>query len=71
MTMAAHPPPRSAFRSFSRAALQHDHAARRRETCLPDARLHRYNEDWLIERHGHRSPAQFRPDQMYTMPLSA
>lgn len=23
-----------------------------------------YNEHWLIERHGHRSPAQFRRDQI-------
>ena len=30
-----------------------------------------YNEHWLIERHGHRSPAQFRRDQMDTMPLAA
>jgi hypothetical protein len=28
-------------------------------------------EYWLIERHGHRSPAQFRRDQMDTMPLAA
>jgi transposase InsO family protein len=30
-----------------------------------------YNECWLIERHGHRPPAQFRRDQMDTMPLAA
>ena len=30
-----------------------------------------YNEFWLIERHGHRSPAQFRRDQMDTLPLAA
>jgi putative transposase len=30
-----------------------------------------YNERWLIERHGHRSPAQFRRDQMVTLPLAA
>ncbi len=30
-----------------------------------------YNEHWLIERHGHRSPAQFRRDQMDSMPLAA
>lgn len=30
-----------------------------------------YNENWLIERHGHRSPAQFRRDRMDTMPLAA
>jgi len=30
-----------------------------------------YNECWLIERHGHRSPAQFRRDQMDTIPLAA
>lgn len=27
-----------------------------------------YNECWLIERHGHRSPAQFRRDQMDKIP---
>ena len=30
-----------------------------------------YNEHWLIERHGHRSPAKFRRDQMDTLPLAA
>ena len=30
-----------------------------------------YNECWLIERHGHRSPDQFRRDQIDTMPLAA
>jgi transposase InsO family protein len=30
-----------------------------------------YNECWLIERHGHRSPAQFRRDQMDMIPLAA
>ena len=30
-----------------------------------------YNEHWLIGRHGHRSPARFRRDQMDTMPLAA
>lgn len=30
-----------------------------------------YNECWLIGRHAHRSPAQFRRDQMDTMPLAA
>ena len=30
-----------------------------------------YNEHWLLERHGHRSPAQFRRDQMDSMPLAA
>jgi hypothetical protein len=30
-----------------------------------------YNECWLIERHGHRSPAQFRRDMMDTMPMAA
>ena len=30
-----------------------------------------YNERWLIERHGHRLLAQFRRDQMDTMPLAA
>ena len=30
-----------------------------------------YNENWLIQRHGHRSPAQFRRDQMDTIPMAA
>jgi putative transposase len=30
-----------------------------------------YNENWLIERHGHRTPAQFRRDQMDMLPLAA
>ena len=30
-----------------------------------------YNEHWLLERHGHRSPAQVRRDQMDTVPLAA
>lgn len=30
-----------------------------------------YNECWLIERHGHRSPTQFRRDQMDKLPLAA
>jgi putative transposase len=30
-----------------------------------------YNESWLIERHGHRSPAPFRRDQMDKLPLAA
>ncbi len=30
-----------------------------------------YNEYWLIERHGHRSPAQFRRDHVDTMHLAA
>jgi putative transposase len=30
-----------------------------------------YNEHWLIERHGHRSPAQFRRDQMDMIQLAA
>ncbi len=30
-----------------------------------------YNESWLIERHGHRSPAQFRRDRVDTMHLAA
>ena len=29
------------------------------------------NEHWLIERHNHRSPAQFRRDQVDTLPLAA
>ena len=30
-----------------------------------------YNEHWLIERHGHRSPAQFRRDQLDRQPMAA
>lgn len=30
-----------------------------------------YDGHWLIERHGHRSPAQLRRDQMDAMPLAA
>jgi putative transposase len=30
-----------------------------------------YNESWLIEWHGHRSPAQFRRDHMDKLPLAA
>ena len=30
-----------------------------------------YNENWLIERHGHRSPAQFRRDQLDSQPMAA
>ena len=30
-----------------------------------------YHENWLIERHGHRSPAQFRRDQIDKLPLAA
>lgn len=30
-----------------------------------------YNEQWLIQRHGHRSPAQFRRDQMDAEPMVA
>jgi len=30
-----------------------------------------YNEHWLIERHGHRSPAQFRRDNMDSRPMAA
>ena len=30
-----------------------------------------YNESWLIQRHGHRSPAQFRRDQLDSQPLAA
>jgi transposase InsO family protein len=30
-----------------------------------------YNEQWLIERHGHRSPAQFRRDQLDSQPMAA
>lgn len=31
----------------------------------------RYNEEWLIERHGHRSPAQFRRDLEVAVPAAA
>jgi hypothetical protein len=30
-----------------------------------------YNEHWLIERHNHRSPAQFRRDQLDSQPIAA
>ena len=30
-----------------------------------------YNEHWLIERHGHRSPAHFRRDQIDRQPMAA
>ena len=30
-----------------------------------------YNERWLIERHGHRSPAQFKRDQIDRQPMAA
>ena len=30
-----------------------------------------YNEHWLIERHGYRSPAQFRRDQIDRQPMAA
>jgi len=30
-----------------------------------------YNEHWLIERHGHRSPARFRRDQLDSQPMAA
>ena len=30
-----------------------------------------YNEHWLIERHGHRSPAQFRRDKIDRQPMAA
>jgi len=30
-----------------------------------------YNENWLIERHGHRSPARFRRDQLDSQPMAA
>jgi transposase InsO family protein len=29
-----------------------------------------YNENWLIGRHGHRSPAQFRRDRLDKQPLA-
>ena len=29
------------------------------------------NEHWLIERHGHRSPARFRRDQPDSQPMAA
>ena len=41
-------------------------------TCLALIDYRRtYNENWLIERHGHRAPAQFRRDQMDKIPLAA
>ena len=30
-----------------------------------------YDESWPIERHGHRSPAQFRRDQLDSQPMAA
>jgi len=30
-----------------------------------------YNEHWLIQRHGHRSPARFRRDQLDSQPMAA
>jgi transposase InsO family protein len=30
-----------------------------------------YNEHWLIERHNHRSPTQFRRDQLDSQPMAA
>ena len=30
-----------------------------------------YNEHWLIERHGHRSPARFRRNQLDSQPMAA
>ena len=30
-----------------------------------------YNEQWLIQRHGHRSPNQFRRNKMDKMPAAA
>ena len=31
----------------------------------------KYNEQWLIERHGHRSPSQFASDEMGEIPIAA
>ena len=31
----------------------------------------KYNEQWLIERHGHRSPSQFTSDEMGEIPIAA
>jgi transposase InsO family protein len=31
----------------------------------------RYNEEWLIQRHGYRSPAQFRRDLEAALPAAA
>ena len=44
--------------------------SRHRRLALIDLRR-TYNESWLIERHGHRSPTQFRRDQMDKLPLAA
>ena len=30
-----------------------------------------YNDEWLIEQHGHRSPDPFRRDQMDSQPVAA
>jgi len=40
------------------------------QAALQEFRL-TYNERWLIERHGHRSPAQFRRDRMDSRPMAA
>ena len=31
----------------------------------------KYNEQWLIERHGHHSPSQFTSDEMNEIPIAA
>ena len=46
------------------------HTVEERRRALIDFRW-TYNENWLIERHGHRSPAQFRRDQMDKLHLAA
>jgi hypothetical protein len=30
-----------------------------------------YNQTWIIERHGYKTPAQFRDDQIGPMPMAA
>ncbi len=30
-----------------------------------------YNQTWIIERHGYRTPAQVRADQLGRMPMAA
>lgn len=30
-----------------------------------------YNENWIIQRHGYRTPAQVRQEQLLALPLAA
>lgn len=62
----------------AQAEIMREHEARQAETVAPIAGSplrfafgQTYNEHWLIERHGHRSPAQLRRDQMDKLPLAA